>query len=379
MLEGGTFLAAIKNESRSSRSSLKRKMSKMRLWCLKLAFFVGAMTLTGLAASAQTLGTRQSFSSYTPKTMFDFARERRQNWAEQAVQGDLSLPAQSGGKVPAVVLMHGSAGVEPSMAQWVEALNAIGVATFVVRSFDARGVKRTVEDQSLVPAGADLMDAFQALVYLASNPRIDAQRIGVMGFSRGGTVAFRTAVEAFRKTVVKSDLRFAFHIPVYAGCAQVYWSPQLSSAPILNLVGTADDYTTAELCERLAKRYADAGASVRTIKYPDAHHSWDGLYKVFHIPKATTATPCGVVRWDMDTWKVTAEATGVVIPPTGIDEFFKTCRKLGAHAGRNEFAFQKSRKDVQDFVKSIVFKNYRGSRPCPHTPSQTSAASSTSA
>ena len=312
-----------------------------------------------LAGAAQDLELetqgRIDFASFTPKTMFDLARERRQNWAEQRIWGDLSLPKVADEKVPAMVLMHGSAGVERSMVQWVDAFNEIGVATFVVNVFEPRGVKRTVENQALVPSAADLMDAFQALLLLAKHPRIDSARIGVMGFSRGGSVAFQTAVEPLRRAIVKSDLKFALHIPMYAGCNQVYWSPQITKAPMLNLIGAEDDYTTAEPCEQLAKQYAGAGARVRTIKYAGANHSWDGMYQVFFLPNAMSGSACGVLRWDIDAWKITAERTGEAVDPAKLTEFFNACVKRGAHAGRNEQAFRQSRKDVQTFVREVFF------------------------
>ena len=145
-----------------------------------------AAAVLATAASAQDLKRetqgRIDFASFTPKTLFDLARERRSLWTEQAVWGDLSLPKSADDKVPAIVLMHGSGGVERSMAQWVDAFNEIGVATFVVNVFEPRGVKRTAENQSLVPFSADLMDALRALELLASHPRIDPARIGIMGF-----------------------------------------------------------------------------------------------------------------------------------------------------------------------------------------------------
>jgi dienelactone hydrolase len=176
-----------------------------------------------------------------------------------------------------------------------------------------------------------------------------------MGFSRGGGVAFQSAIEPLRRAVVKSDLRFALHIPMYAGCNQVYWSPQITKMPILNLVGAEDDYTSAEPCEQLAKRYTDAGAPVRTIKYAGASHSWDAMYKVFFLPNATSGAPCGVLRWDIEPWKITVERTGEIIDPARLSEFFNGCIKRGVHAGRNELAFRQSRKDVQSFVREVFF------------------------
>jgi dienelactone hydrolase len=107
-------------------------------------------------------------------------------------------------------LMHGSAGVGPALSQWVDAFNEIGVATFVVDSFGPRGVKSMVENQTLIPTAANLMDAFQAL-----------------------------------------------------------------------MAGT---------CEVLAKRYEEARAPIRTIKYANAHHAWDSMAQVSWAPNAITFT-----------------------------------------------------------------------------------------
>ena len=56
-----------------------------------------------LAGGAQELAAetqgRIDFDSFTPKTMFDLARERRDQWATQRVWGDLSLPKGDAAKL----------------------------------------------------------------------------------------------------------------------------------------------------------------------------------------------------------------------------------------------------------------------------------------
>src|SRR4249919_1459333 len=104
------------------------------------AAFLAASPAMGQSLDANAFG-RIEFQSFTPATMFDLARERRESWREVKIWGDLSFPSRMGDKVPAIVLAHGSAGVERNMAQWVAALNEIGVATFVVDTFGPRGVK----------------------------------------------------------------------------------------------------------------------------------------------------------------------------------------------------------------------------------------------
>ena len=253
------------------------------------------------------------------------------------------------------VLLFAGASVSAQRHSALTALNGIGVATFVVDSFGPRGVASTVDDQGRVPAAANVVDAFQALQWLAAQPGVDPHRIGLMGFSRGGTVAFQAAQRPLLRAVVKSDLAFALHIALYAGCSQIYTSPELTGAPLLNLVGEADDYTHAAPCETLAQRYADAGTPVRTVRYPGAHHAWDSLVPVHALPLATSGFACGIVRTDIPTWTVTAERTGQTIPPEGLKAFYDACVTRGAHVGRDERAFQQSRADVLRFVGEVFF------------------------
>ena len=334
----------------------------MKYWTT-VATLLLALAAAGMpAARAQSTTTdptvtRVEFDSYTPPTMYDLARERRQNWAPQRVWADMTMPRMRDGEgpVPAMVIMHGSAGIEANTKMWVAALNSIGVATFVVSSYEPRGVIRTVEDQTLVPPAANLMDGLQALQVLGEDPRIDPERIGVMGFSRGGAVAFRSAIEPLRHAVIKTDLRFALHIPLYAGCNDVYWSRQVTGAPILSLVGAADDYVGAAGCVSLAAKYAEAGAPIRTVKYAGAGHSFDATYAVTWLPKASVSTPCGVVRWDIEPWTIHSELTGATIDPAKLTDFYKACTKFGAHAGRNEAAATQARTEVINFVRKIFF------------------------
>src|SRR5258707_1396590 len=61
------------------------------------------------------------------------------NGKEVTVAGEFRI-AQGSGKLPVVVLMHGSSGVGAGMDPWVRHFNAMGSSTFLIDGFSVRVV-----------------------------------------------------------------------------------------------------------------------------------------------------------------------------------------------------------------------------------------------
>ncbi len=100
------------------------------------------------------------------------------------VAGRLMTP-MDGGSVPAVLICHGSDGVDGRGEFHGQALNAAGIATLEIEMWAARGSGRGAASRPRsVPE--TLPDAFAAVRFLAEQPEIDAARIGILGFSWGG-------------------------------------------------------------------------------------------------------------------------------------------------------------------------------------------------
>ena len=134
---------------------------------------------------------------------------------EQPMFGMLILPEKPAREpLPAVVCLHGSMGWRghhhEHMVRWLER----GIAVFRVHSFEARRVASVVEDQLAVTMSMMLVDAYRALELLAAQPRIDRERIGVTGWSLGGSVALYSAWEPVREALAPAQ-RFAAHLPFY--------------------------------------------------------------------------------------------------------------------------------------------------------------------
>jgi dienelactone hydrolase len=214
------------------------------------------------------------------------------------VKGKLSLPEQrdhhlgctdvNSRKLPAVVILHGSAGVDSRGDFYEAALNAAGIATLQIDMWEARGVGGTVPR----PAAPifTLPDAFSALAFLAARPEIDAARIGVLGFSWGGVNSL-AAAELLYTGSFGGGRKFKAHVAHYPVCyafnAVIPGQPppaqlgtqfrNLTRAPVLVQVGSEDDYDNgAGHCRALAAQ-ANPATAVEVVEYQSAEHAFDRL------------------------------------------------------------------------------------------------------
>lgn len=281
-----------------------------------------------LLGGPATAGEWISFDSRTPTGPSDLLAG---GGPATGIRGLLTLPA-TGARFGAVVVMHGSGGIlEGREGAWSDRLNALGLASFVVDSFSPRGIHATGDDQSRLPLAASIADGLHALETLARHPAIDADRIAIMGFSKGGQVALYTALEPFRRAVLGPDRRFALHIALYASCSIPYKAGSVTGAPLLLLLGGADDYTPALHCDRYVDWFRAKGAPVRTIIYPGAHHGFDMPELPRRLPRVQSARGCGLDielepvvgrRWD-----------GTEVPADQIPAYLKGCMQRGATFG----------------------------------------------
>jgi dienelactone hydrolase len=315
------------------------------------------LLVMAVAASAETVG-KIGFSSVTSKSRCELANA---SYDPQpvAIWGTLGLPAGGHAPYPAMVLAHGSGGIEPKdWERWVPLLNKLGVATFVVDSYTPRGITRTVDDQGQLDQSSNDADALFALQLLAADPRIDPARIGVMGFSRGGSVALETAVDRFRRGVIKNNVKFAAHIAFYPGCGLRYWrSPSpLTGAPIMMALGELDNYTPARPCLAFAEAMKAAGQDVEVHVYAGAQHDFDSLNtRLVTDAKGTSGRACRDREIDPVSWHYHMLDTGETF--TDAAAFFKAqgnCTVKGVRWGGNGSAARQAENDIKTFVTRVL-------------------------
>jgi dienelactone hydrolase len=322
-------------------------MSLLRLLALALTAVFCAQT--GAGASDGPAPAVIPFASASPVQPADVL-DGLANDPPVTVSGTLDLPPGASGRVPAMLIVHGSGGIGSREEEYQRELNAIGIATFRTDSFRPRGVTATYDNQRAVSTYSMVADAFNALKLLAAHPRIDSKRIGIMGFSKGGSTAFLTAFEPFRRAGVGTDDRFAVHLPFYRGCMYDVAMPR-TTAPIREFIGGADDYTGVEGCVAYAERQRAAGHDHEVVVYPGAHHGFNMTREPFHCSQCVNFAACH--------FKVAGDGsivdgnTGLPYGPNTRSRIFAACTHRGATVGRDPKAASQSLDTVKGYLRRV--------------------------
>ncbi len=271
---------------------------------LSIVFAAGVF----LVSAAQSRGFDHKPEHCKPDISFvEFASLDLETQLPITMKGKLMLPRACRSRhryhsqaMPAVLILHGSGGVDSRGDFYARALNAVGIATLEIDMWEARGVTG-VDNRPALPI-LSYPDAFASLAFLANHDAIDPNRIGVLGFSWGGVMSLAAAEELYADQFGQG-LQFAAHVANYPVCygannpailplgitpAQAGTQIQdLTGAPLMIQVGTEDDYDNgADNCEALVDQLAASnnGTDVSIAIYPDAFHAWDRLQVPITVP-----------------------------------------------------------------------------------------------
>jgi dienelactone hydrolase len=264
------------------------------------------------------------------------------------IAAQLRFPQGASGRLPAVMLQHGSGGPNAGHELWSKHFNEMGVASVLVDSFSGRGLTSTSTNQALLGRFNMILDAYRALDVIANHPRIDPTRIAVMGFSRGGQSALYSSLKRFQQAW-NPRIAFAAHIPLYASCqAILIGDTDVSPVPIRLFHGTADDYVPVAPCRAYVERLGAAGRDVLLTEYPGAHHVYDN-------PLGNKTPTVAKGAQSVRACKLKEEPLGTIInAETGqLFTYQDPCVQFDPHMGYNETAANATRKAVKDFVRTV--------------------------
>src|SRR3954466_1693461 len=271
------------------------------------------------------------------------------NGKQDTVAGEFRI-AQGAGKLPVVVLMHGSSGVGAGMDPWIRHLNAMGISTFVIDGFSGRGLTAVGPNQALLGRLNFIVDIYRSLDILARHPRVDPDRIVLMGFSRGGQAALYASLDRFNKLWNKSGVQFAAYIPFYPDCSTTYATDtEIAARPIRIFHGAPDDYNPVASCKAYLARLKEAKRDVVLTEYPDSQHGFDsGLLGVSTTTVSTNAQAAPNCKLK--------EGEGGVLMNADTKAPFSykdACIELNPHVGGNPTTAAQARDAVSAFLREL--------------------------
>lgn len=201
------------------------------------------------------------------------------------------------GPAPAVVLVHGRAGAYSSLADgvydattltmrhryWAQYWSERGYYALIVDSFGPRGYPGgfgrgsygerpdAVNEVTIRP-----LDAYGALRYLRTLPGVDDDRIGLMGWSNGGSATLATMADD--KPGDMSRLGFRAGLAMYPACGlhnRFGRTGYSTYAPVRAFMGTDDEEVSHDRCRDLIGTARARGHDVTFTSYRGASHSFD--------------------------------------------------------------------------------------------------------
>ncbi len=196
-------------------------------------------------------------------------------------QGTLFLPPGTSRDrpVPAVILLHGSAGVLSAREMtYGRQFAAMGIAALVVDSFAARRSMGTgfIDRLMNITEAMLIADAYAGLRYLAARGDVDASRVVLTGFSYGGMATTYALYDQVAQRFGPEGLRFAGHVAFYGPCIVRFSNSKTTGAPLLMLYGTGDAIVDPDRCAQVESDLEKGGSQVDRIAYDGAYHQWDG-------------------------------------------------------------------------------------------------------
>lgn len=191
------------------------------------------------------------------------------------------LDAASGAKAPAILHCHGNMGDISDHASTSAYITQAGVSVLL---FDYRGFGRSSPCSYL--CREDLCtDAEAAYAYLRTRPDVDADRIGVFGYSLGGSFALELAahhpeikcaatVGAFSSwpDIASDFVPVLGRILIRSGCAANDNAAMLGTRPLLLVHGGKDTIVPPVNADRILAAAKAAGVPAELFSIPGGGH-----------------------------------------------------------------------------------------------------------
>jgi dienelactone hydrolase len=220
------------------------------------------------------------------------------------LHGTLYRP-EGDGPFPAVVALHDCGGLTRRPAaqselygEWADLLVARGFVVLFPDSFGSRGLGSQCRERARkVHARRErVADANAARRWLQGQSYVRGDHISLLGWSNGGVAA----LWAVRPTTAPKDgsADFRSAVALYPGCRRLRETAWSARVPTLILIGGADDWTAASVCQQMVADAHGRTARAEIIVYPGAYHEFDRANAPIRLRTGlpNTADPSGKVH-----------------------------------------------------------------------------------
>lgn len=115
---------------------------------------------------------------------------------DHSIPAVITLPVPGEEKAPAVLMLHGTGSHKDEVGnQYKNLADELAAAGIASLRIDFAGTGDSKQDYSAYSVTGAVSDAQKGFDYLAKLNEVDADRIGVVGYSQGGTIAIQFAVQ----------------------------------------------------------------------------------------------------------------------------------------------------------------------------------------
>ena len=181
---------------------------------------------------------------------------------------DCFLPTANAHRFPAVIGLHGSGGGHASMADPASLLAEQGFAVYVLHYFDRTGTTEIGGLQTIVRHFPVWMKTlWDAVSFVARQPHVDPNRIGLLGFSLGAYLALSASA---------IDSRIQAVVEFFGGMPKEMRFFTRRLCPVLILHGEQDKTVPVEEAYHLQQILAKKQIAYEIKIYPGAGHGFTG-------------------------------------------------------------------------------------------------------
>ncbi len=197
-----------------------------------------------------------------------------------------------------------------------------------------------------------MADVIAAQKLLSTHPDIASDRIGHIGWSKGGSTGVLAAVERFAGFAKQAE-PLAFVAAFYPFCGLDVTDERLNTA-LLIMIGGKDDWTLPGPCKAATQALVGNGGEASIEIYPGAVHGFDSNSPGYDDPSAVTVRDSSakcMLRVDHDGSTRTQDGANGVETISSRIAYLRTCGARGVQYGGSASARLASEARLKAFIE----------------------------